>query len=337
MMRAPRLAVVVLMVAGCGDGAAPPAAPPVSRAPVVVYASYADENYLAELFSAFTAETGIRVVVENGEPEAVVARVIEDRGAPPADLLIAPGVAGAWRAADEGALRPFGDAAITSRVPDRYRDTDGYWVATLVNPALLVYHASAESPDAAQAYTDLADERLAGRVCLSSSSLAINRVVVAMLIDRLGAREAELVVRGWVRNLALPPYATEGALLDAIEAGTCGIGIASAGAALPRHASRTDTPSNFAIPAGSFADVEAIGIARHAREPELALALAEWLLDEERLSRHGAARMLPPANPGALPEGLLQRVADSVDGRSAAIAGSYDEEARLLVRRAGYR
>lgn len=336
MMRLPILAILALLAAACGDGSPPPQAP-ASRAPVVVYASYADENYLPQLFAAFTAATGIRVVVENGAPADIVARVIEDRGTPPADLLIAPGVAGAWRAADEGALRPFGDAAITSRVPERYRDADGYWVATLVNPALLVYNAEELSPDASGNYTGLGDERFSGRLCLSSSKLAINRVVIAMLIDRMGARDAELAVRGWVGNLALPPYDTESALLDAIDAGTCGIGIVSAAAALPRYASRADMRSAIAMPAESFADVEAIGIARHAREPALALELADWLLQDAQLLEHGEALLLPPANPAAQPAGLPRGLGDSVAGRSVAVAGRYDEDAVLLARRAGYR
>jgi iron(III) transport system substrate-binding protein len=48
---------------------------------------------------------------------------------------------------------------------------------------------------------------------------------VATMIERLGAAKTEAVVRGWVANLAAPPFADDTLLANAIAAGQCDVGI----------------------------------------------------------------------------------------------------------------
>jgi hypothetical protein len=42
----------------------------------------------------------------------------------------------------------------------------------------------------------------------TGSSLSKNRSLIAMMIQDLGVRPAERIVRGWVRNLAVSPFST---------------------------------------------------------------------------------------------------------------------------------
>ncbi len=129
-------------------------------------------------------------------------------------------------------------------------------------------------------YTTLGDERFAGTLCLSSSALPVNRIVIAMLIDALGVRQAELAVRGWVRNLVLPPFDTQEKLVGALQEGLCQAGIVSA---------RTAGLSGLQVEAvaATYGDVYAAGLARHAHNPDGALLLVEWLI--ERYAKEGFA------------------------------------------------
>jgi len=111
--------------------------------PVVVYASYADEAYLPALFAGFTRETGTRVTVRHADAMAIVDKVIENRGSPPADLLLTANVNGVWRAADEGALRPLGSDVVQQRVPAQLREPDGYWTAVSFRTAQIVFDLQA--------------------------------------------------------------------------------------------------------------------------------------------------------------------------------------------------
>jgi len=264
---------------------------PVERAveqnALVVYAAYDDKTYLPALFMQFTQDTGTVVIVRNGEVPGIVDDVILKRTEPPADVLITPSVAGAWRVAEESELRPIYSAAVEN-VPAALKDPEKYWSALSYRTAVVVYDPEQVAAAELGAYEELSAESLRRKLCLTSSGLAINRAVISMLINKLGKREAELAVRGWVANLAQPPFASEEQLLRAITAGECGVGIVSsdalAGSRLAMHR-----------PAEIYFDIEAAGVTRHARNPDAAVALIEWLLGAETQARHSAQTGRQPA------------------------------------------
>lgn len=293
-----------------------PAAEAVEQNSVVVYAAYGDKTYLPALFTQFTRETGTIVIVRNGEVPGIVDDVILKRTDPPADVLITPSVAGAWRVAEESELRP-NYSAVIENVPDLLKDPDKYWSALSYSTAVVVYDPEQIDAAALGPYEELSIESLRRKLCLTSSQLPINRAVIAMLINKLGRREAELAVRGWVANLAQPAFATEEQLLRAMSAGECAVGIVSsdalAGSRLAVH-----------TPAEIYFDIEAVGVTRHARNPDAAIALVEWLLGEDVQARHAAQTGRLPATDAA---GLVP---------IATVAAGL-EEAVKLAERARYR
>jgi len=270
--------------------------------PVVVYVSPAQEAQLAGAFSAFTAETGVPTQLVVADDDINVRNIIENRGTPSADVLITSSVFDIWRAADEGALRPL-TAKHLEKVPAELRDPDRTWAAIGVHHAVIATAAEGGAPDD---YSDFATPELRGKTCLSSSALPINRALIAMLIEDVGLKPAERMVRAWVRNLAASPYATEQKLVDALRLGTCRYGIVSGSADIEGLATIAPNPL--------YLDIDAIGIARHAEQAESAQALVEWMLK---------------SSPLAEPE--------SSNGRNLGLAGWRDEEVRLLAERAGYR
>ena len=289
-------------VAGCSpdtasDGSPPPAA-------VVVYTGTEHGAMLTETFEEFTAETGIPVTLKVSDGDASSRDVIENRGVPPADVLITSNVTEIWRAADEGALRPLTTSRFDS-VPMVLKDPERSWTAIAVRAAMIVSAPGADL-NRVDDYGDLATADLRGKVCLSSSTLSVNRSVIAMLIEDIGIKPAERMVRAWVRNLAASPYATEQKLVDALRSGACQYGIVS---------SDVDVGAMSKIsPYPLYQDIDGIGVARHATQPESAHALVDWLLE---------------SNPLAEPE--------SSNGRNLSLVGWHDEDVRLLAERAGYR
>ena len=193
--------------------------------PVVVYASAEDEAVLPKWFADFSEETDIPVTVSYAEPVVQSRSVIENTGSPPADILLTNNIADVWRAADLGALRPIQAAALEA-VPSTLKDPDGFWVALDYRRAVIAVGAKA-GLDRPQTYADLAAPAYRGHICLASSVNSVNRSVIAMLIADIGARPTELIVRGWVKNFALPPFDTQKKLLAALKSGSCDYGIVS--------------------------------------------------------------------------------------------------------------
>lgn len=269
-----------LWVAACTPEA--PVEEPPPAEPLVVYTAYSDKTYLPTLINEFTQDTGIIVIVRNGSVPGIVDDVIDDRVSPPADLLITPSVAGVWRVAEAGELRPNYSAVVADKVPGWLRDPDKFWSALSYQKAVIVYDPEEFEADELSAYEDLAAEKFRRKVCLTSSELPLNRAVIAMLTSKLGARNTELAVRSWVANLAQPVYASEELLLQALASRTCAVGIVSSGAAT----TLSDNNLQVHTPAETYVDIEAAGITRHARNPDAAIALIDWMLQRDVQIRH---------------------------------------------------
>jgi iron(III) transport system substrate-binding protein len=300
--------------------------------PVVVYASYEDPDYLPTLFQAFTRESGIPVSVRHRPEQQIVSDVIGRRGSPQADVLLTRSVHGAWRAADEGALRPLLSESVSGLVPDWLRDPDGFWTATGFDTIEVACNAASQRDcDAVDAYADLAEPGFRGRLCLSSFSLAANRTLIAGLIADHGLRPAEMLVRGWITNLALPPYETEEELLQAVAAGRCALAVVS-GAAI-RGFGKQGIHATWPQP--GYVDVSAAGIGRHAQNPDAARRLVDWLLDSDAQAAQLSAIGLRPVNPE--PAALEPGFPAPAGRRNVAVAGLYATDAIKLAERRGWR
>lgn len=282
------------VLTACDKGPPPP--------PVVVFATGEDGDTLSMLLADFSDDTGIPVEVEWGDSAGNADKLINKLGRP-ADVLITDNVADVWRAADRGALRPISSEAF-GPMHNALKDPDGLWAAIELRFQSIA-HANKTRPLTIR-LDDLGSPEFSGRVCLTSSELSLNRSLMAYLVDERGVKEAERLVRRWVRNLAAPPFATEAELAAAIQAGQCDYSILS-------------VPNQFEgvmsfMPERQYIDVSAAGVGRHAGNPEAGQQLLDWILKKRRYEFRGNAEPV-----------------------FAHIAGWRDEDARLLAERAGYR
>lgn len=295
-----RLAVLLpfLLLAACG-GSGEPQGPPI-----VVYASEDDPAELQQLLSDFTDATRIPVSFEWGSSQDNADRLIGKSGRP-ADVLITDNVVDIWRAAEDGALRPITSEHFETIDP-HLRDPDRYWAA-LHRRFIVIAVSPGARPQSAGGYDDLGAASYNGRLCLSSLENSVNRALIAMLIEDMGLKPAERLVRSWMMNLPRPPYATEEQLLAALESGACTYGVVS-DSLIPRTGMRKIGP----VPL--YANISAVGVGRHAAQPERAQQLVDWLLRERP--------------PGGLAEW---------NGRNISVVGARDEDVRKLAERVGYR
>jgi len=291
-----RLAIagLALLGAACEPGPAPE--------PLVVLVPE-DRPAFADALARYTDQSGIPLTMRRG-PSAELSRdVVDKRGDPPADVLVTSNVIDIWRAADAGALRPI-DTASLDRLPELLRDPEGYWAG--LSPRFHAVVRRNEVRPLVADYDTLAETSIAGRLCLSSSELASNRVWIAMLIEERGMAGAERLMRLLVRNLAAKPFGSRAALLEAVRSGQCDYAVATWPDDSEGVVAFLPEPQTF--------DVDAIGVGRHAGQPEAAQAFVGWVIEAFRTDIRGETERLHPGT-----------------------AGYRDEEARLLADRVGYR
>lgn len=289
------IVVGAIVFAGCGGPSAP------EGPPLLVLATGEEGGELSGAIAEFTDETGIPVSVEWDTSSNNATRLIEKSGRP-VDVLLTDNVVDIWRAAEQGALRPI-QSPVFAEVAAQWKDPDNMWAAIDVRPFIVIYPPG-EGPGGS--YQSLADSALKGGLCLTSSELTQNRVLIANLIDDLGVRPAERVVRGWVRNLGAAPFSRQDDLLDALRDGRCKYGIASL-------MSNPEGLLSFVPPNAEYYEIDAIGVGRHAQQPDRAQQFVSWMLEFK-----------------------TWQAGTGISTRNVGLAGWRAEEARLLAERAGY-
>ena len=191
---------------------------------VVVYTSRKD-HLIRPVFDLYTRETGVKVRYTTDDDGALITRLAAEGSNSPADLLITVDAGNLWQAAEQGLFQPVSSKVLSANVPANLRDSDNRWFGQTVRARTLVYSTARVTPDQLSTYEALAEPQWQGRLCLRTSKKVYNQSLVATMIERHGEQQAEQIVRGWVANLATDVFSNDTALMEAIAAGQCDVGI----------------------------------------------------------------------------------------------------------------
>ncbi len=345
LLRAPALALLPLLtLLGCGGESPEPATSTEGDAavdPVVVYSSRA-EQLIQPIFDAYTAETGVPIRYTTDSEQPLIQKLLAEGNTTPADLLITVDAGNLWYAAEEGALRPTYSEVLEQNIPAHLRDPENMWFALSVRARTIVYDTRDVDPGELVDYAGLADEKWRGKLCLRTSEKVYNQSLVAMLIADKGEEQTEEIVRGWVDNLATDVFSNDTSLIEAIAAGQCEVGIVNTYYFGRLQKERPDIPVAVFWPAaetgGVHVNVSGAGVTRHAKNPDGATALLEWMSSETAQQLLGGENMEYPANPAIEPHPIVAAWGTfETSPMNVAQAGAYQADAVRLMDRAGYR
>ncbi len=191
--------------------------PAVAADPVVVY-SERNEQLIKPLFDAYTAETGAQVQFITDKAGPLMARLLAEGPATPADLLITVDAGNLWQAAERGVLQAVDSKVLQENIPAHLRDPGNRWFGLSVRARTIVYNTNRVNPGELHSYEALAEPKWRGRLCLRTSKKVYNQSLVAMLLAEHGEAATEQMVRGWVANLAVEPLSDDTRALQAVAA-----------------------------------------------------------------------------------------------------------------------
>ncbi|MCK9562949.1 MAG: extracellular solute-binding protein [Bacteroidales bacterium] len=332
---------LTLVLAGLATTALSPAL--LAAEQVVVY-SARNEQLIKPLFDAYEKETGVKVRFLTDKEGPLMARLKAEGANTPADLLLTVDAGNLWQAAQSGLLRPFESSALQDSIPAHLRDPDNHWVGLSVRARTLVYNSDRVNPQELSTYAALADPEWKSRLCLRTSNKVYNQSLVAMLIAEEGEPEAERIVRGWVANLATPPFADDTAALQAVAAGQCDVTIVNTyylGRLLrdnPNLPLQIFWPNQDVEESGVHVNISGAGITRHAKNPEGALKLLEWLASATAQDSFAGENLEYPARTDVPVAPLVANWGEFRQSPlNVAFAGAHQADAVRLMDRAGYR
>lgn len=312
---------------------------------VTVYSSRI-EQLLKPTLDRYTQETGVRINLLTDRGGSITERLATEGAGSPADVLITVDMGNLWNAAERGLLRKIESPALDANVPANFRDPGQRWWGLSQRERTIFHAAGKVDPKQLSTYEDLADPKWKGKLCLRTGKQTYTQSLVAMMLAKHGPEKAEQIVRGWVANLATDVFSNDMSLLQAVAAGQCEVGIANTyyyGRILSRDAKFSEKVKLFwanqgAGEGGAHVNLSGAGVTTHARNPEGARKLLEWLSSQavQRDYTHGTFES--PINSKAEADPIVKAWGTFAPSPlNAADIGSRQAEAIKLLDRVGYR
>ncbi|GAA5236312.1 extracellular solute-binding protein [Verticiella sediminum] len=313
--------------------------------PVTIYSSRI-ERLIKPILDKYTEETGVEVRLLNDNGSALMERLAAEGEATQADMLITVDVGNLWRAADRGLIEAAPSEILAANVPETMRDPQGRWYGLSRRERTLFFDPRKVKPEQLSTYEDLADPKWKGQLCLRTGKQTYTQSLVAMLIHQHGAQKAEEIVRGWVDNLATEVFTNDTSLLEAVAAGQCTVGIANTYYYGRLIAAKSDFKEQVHLfwanqgkdEGGVHVNLSGAGVVTHAKNPQGALKLMEWLSSDAAQNGYTHGTYESPVNPAVAPDAIVKAWGTyEANPINASDIGKLQPEAILLLDRAGYR
>lgn len=307
---------------------------------VVVYSSRIDE-LIKPVFDAYTAHTGVKVKFITDKEAPLMQRIKAEGSNATADLLLTVDAGNLWQAEQMGILQPIESPVIDANIPSQYRSSSHAWTGLSLRARTIAYATDRVKPQELSTYEALADKQWEGRLCLRTAKKVYNQSLTATLIETHGAEKTEQILKGWVNNLSTDVFSDDIAVLEAIAAGQCDVGIVNTYYYGRLHKQKPGLPIKLFWPnqgdRGVHVNLSGIGLTQHAPHAAAAKALVEWMTGADAQRIFADTNQEFPANPHVAPSAEVASWGTfKADTLPVEVAGKRQAEAIRLMDRAGW-
>ncbi len=216
--------VAALAVSGCAAG---DAAPPTSSAAgkpageITVYNAQ-HESLTQAWVDEFTKETGVRVILRNGDDPELGNQLVQEGSASPADVFLTEN-SPAMSLVDNAKLLAPVDATTLAQVPTAYRPSSGRWTGIAARSTVFAYNPSLLSEaQLPKSLLDLADSSWKGRWAASPSGADFQAIVSALL-----SQKGKAATAAWLSSMKenVTDYKGNSTVMKAVNAGEIPAGV----------------------------------------------------------------------------------------------------------------
>ncbi len=213
-------ATAALGLAACGSGSSAPAtsspaAGGTAAGEITVYNAQ-HESLTKEWVDAFTAETGIKVTLRQGDDTEMSNQIIQEGQASPADVFLTENSPAMAQVENAGLFADV-DKATVDQVPAEFRPSTNKWTGIAARSTVLVYDKAKLTEDKLpKSMLDLAKPEWQGKWAASPSGADFQAIVSALL-----ELKGEAATQEWLKGMKenSKPYKGNSTAMKAVNAG----------------------------------------------------------------------------------------------------------------------
>jgi iron(III) transport system substrate-binding protein len=276
------LTAAALTVAACSNSESS-AGSPTSGVTLTLYNAQ-HEDLADAMTKDFTAQTGIKVQLRNGEDFELANQLVAEGDASPADVFITENSPAMSLVAGKGGFSTV-DSATQSQVPARFTAPDKSWVGFAARQTVLVYNPSLlPKGQLPKSLLDLASPQWKGKYGVAPGGADFQAIVSAVLAIK-GPEQTATWLSGLKTNAKI--YPGNGAILKAVNAGQIPAGViyhyywykdrAESGA----NSAKTELHLFDAKDPGAFLSVSGAGVVKASKHPKEAQQLVAYLTSKK--------------------------------------------------------
>lgn len=310
---------------------------------------YTSRHYDADkaIYKEFEEVTGIRVNVKRGKDDQLIALLQSEDSLTQGDLLLTADVGRLAYAKQLGLYQVIQSDTLEKIVPSHLQDIDQQWFA-LTKRARIMVVDTAFSGRMPLRYRDVADSVYKGELLSRSSSNIYNQSLVASLIAHHGENEVREILQGWVLNFADNPSGNDRDQVKKIASGKGEIAFVNT-YYLGKMATSKDEMEQNAMKAvhvffpnqneyGSHINISGGGVLKHAKHPNNARRLLEFLVSIHAQEQFAHANFEYPVRQGVGVHEVLESWGSfKEDTLQLSTIGDLNQQAKKLMKEAGWK
>ena len=307
------------------------------------------ENLIKPLLDRFTAETGIKTNLVTAKADKLLTRLENEGRNTPADVFITVDAGRLYRAKQAGVFASIDNATLNAAVPAHLRDPEGQWVGLSQRARVIFYAKDRVNASELSSYEDLASDKWKKRICIRGSDNIYNQSLVASMIAADGQQAAQEWANKLVTNMARPPKGGDRDQIMAAAAGQCDIAIANTYYYASMLVNEKDAAQKQAAESmglfwpnqegrGSHVNISGAGITKHAKNPQNAIKLLEYLVSPAAQKWYAEVNYEYPVTANAEISGLVKGWGGfKSDKLNLDVLGKNNAEAVRVMDRAGWK
>lgn len=255
-----------------------------NAAELIIYSGRSDK-FVKPVAKAFTAKTGIDVVLHAGSSTALLNKLKLEGQRTAADIYISNDAGNLQKGSELGLFKPLAEDLLAV-IPKKMRAEDNTWVGLSARARVLVVNKNDPTGHFAKSVFDLADKRLAGKLAITHSSNESYIAGATVYMRMKGKQALQQWLQGMKQNVQGSVFNKHSKIVKAVAEGRKSIGLVNHYYILRHLDKHPNAPIELVVPdqdkgIGVAWNVAGAAVTAHARHVQEAQQFMAFVVSEQ--------------------------------------------------------